>query len=70
MTGNEIVSPRFLVVEDEMLIALLIEDAIHDAGGEIVGPAATLEKALKLAEGEEFDAAILDVTIRDSKVYL
>jgi len=30
---------------------------------------ATLEKALKLAGEEEFDAAILDVTIRGGKVY-
>jgi DNA-binding response OmpR family regulator len=35
----------------------------------IVGPVATLEKALKLAEEEEFDAAILDVTIRGGKVF-
>jgi two-component SAPR family response regulator len=60
---------RILVVEDEMLIALMIEDVVQDSGGEIVGPVATLEKALKLAGEEEFDAAILDVTIRGAKVY-
>jgi two-component SAPR family response regulator len=69
MSGNEIAGRRILVVEDEMLIALMIEDIVHDGGGEIVGPVATLEKALKLAEEEEFDAAILDVTIRGGKVY-
>ena len=52
-----------------MLIAMIIEDAVQDSGGEIVGPVATLEKALKLAEEEEFDAAILDVTIRGGNVY-
>jgi two-component SAPR family response regulator len=60
---------RILVVEDEMLIALMIEDVVKDSEGEIVGPVATLEKALKLAGEEEFDAAILDVTIRGGKVY-
>jgi two-component SAPR family response regulator len=60
---------RILVVEDEMLIALMIEDVVQESGGEIVGPVATLEKALKLAGEEEFDAAILDVTIRGGKVY-
>jgi DNA-binding response OmpR family regulator len=69
MSGNEIAGRRILVVEDEMLIAMIIEDAVQDSGGEIVGPVATLEKALKLAEEEEFDAAILDVTIRGGKVY-
>jgi DNA-binding response OmpR family regulator len=69
MSGSEIAGCRILVVEDEMLIAMIIEDAVQDSGGEIVGPVATLEKALKLAEEEEFDAAILDVTIRGGKVY-
>ena len=69
MSGNEFAGRRILVVEDEMLIAMIIEDAVQDSGGEIVGPVATLEKALKIAEEEEFDAAILDVTIRGGKVY-
>jgi two-component SAPR family response regulator len=69
MSGNEIAGCRILVVEDDLLIAVLIEDALQDSGGEIVGPAATLEKALKLVEEEEFDAAILDVTLRGAKVY-
>jgi CheY-like chemotaxis protein len=69
MSGSEIAGRRILVVEDEMLIAMVIEDAVHDSGGQVVGPAATLEKALKLVEEEGFDAAILDVTIRGGKVY-
>jgi DNA-binding response OmpR family regulator len=69
MSGTEIAGRRILVVEDEMLIAMIIEDAVRDSGGEIVGPVATLEAALKLAAEEEFDAAILDVTIRGGKVY-
>jgi DNA-binding response OmpR family regulator len=69
MSENESARHRILVVEDEMLIAMVIEDAVHDSGGQVVGPAATLEKALKLGEEGEFDAAILDVTIRGGKVY-
>jgi DNA-binding response OmpR family regulator len=69
MSENESGGRRILVVEDEMLIAMIIEDALKDSGGEIVGPVATLEKALKLAEEGEFDAAILDVTIRGGEVY-
>jgi len=69
MPDNEIAGRRILVVEDEMLIAMVIEDALQASGGKIVGPVATLEKALKLAEEEKFDAAILDVTIRGGKVY-
>jgi DNA-binding response OmpR family regulator len=69
MSANEIAGCRILVVEDEMLVAMTIEDALQDSGGEIVGPVATLEAALKLAAEEEFDAAILDVTIHGGKVY-
>ena len=68
MSGDK-AGRRILVVEDEMLIAMTIEDALQESGGEIVGPVATLEAALKLAEEEKFDAAILDVTIRGGKVY-
>jgi two-component SAPR family response regulator len=69
MSESESAGRRILVVEDEMLIAMIIEDAVQDSGGQIVGPAATLEKALKLVEEQEFDAAILDVTIRGGNVY-
>jgi DNA-binding NtrC family response regulator len=69
MSANQNAGRRILIVEDEMLIALMIEDVVRDSGGEIVGPAATLEKALKFAEEEQFDAAILDVTIRGGKVF-
>jgi two-component SAPR family response regulator len=69
MSDDEIASRRILVVEDEMLIALVIEDVLQSIGSKIIGPAATLEMALKLAGEETFDAAILDVTIRGGKVY-
>jgi CheY-like chemotaxis protein len=58
-----------LVVEDELVIAVTIEDVLRALGCEIVGPVATVEKALKLARDEMFDVAILDVTIRGGKVY-
>lgn len=69
MSESEMSGRRILVVEAEMLIALTIEDVVQDSGGKIVGPVTTLEKALKLVEEEEFDAAILDVSIRGGKVY-
>jgi CheY-like chemotaxis protein len=69
VSAKEIAGCRILVVEDEMLIAMTIEETLRAGGGEIVGPVATLERALKLAEEETFDAAILDVTIRGGKVY-
>lgn len=60
---------RILVVEDEALIALMIEDAVADLGCEVVGPTGKLETALRLVAEEMLDAAILDVSIRGQKVY-
>jgi two-component SAPR family response regulator len=69
MTASDAVGCRILVVEDEMLIALQIEDVLVKLGCDIVGPTGKLERALQLANEGKFDAAVLDVTIRDGKVY-
>jgi two-component SAPR family response regulator len=69
MTSQGVTGCRILVVEDETLIVLMIEGALAEMGCDIVGPAAKLEAALNLANDGEFDAAILDVTIRGGKVY-
>ena len=69
MTFSDIQGCRFLIVEDETLIAVLIEDALVEMGCEIVGLSGRLDTALQLANDGEFDAAILDITIRGGKVY-
>jgi two-component SAPR family response regulator len=55
--------PRVLVVEDEALVAMLIEDILIDAGFEIVGPFGQAEKAIAALEQHAVDAAILDVNL-------
>jgi two-component SAPR family response regulator len=69
MTMGDITGCRVLVVEDETLIAVLIEDILGAMECKIVGPTGKLETALQLARDEAFDIAILDVTIRGGKVY-
>ena len=54
---------RILVVEDEALIAMLVEDALLEAGAQVLGPAATVEEALALFEAEHPDAAVLDINL-------
>ena len=51
---------RILVVDDEPLIAMDIVSNLREAGCEVLGPAATLERAEALMEAEAFDAALLD----------
>jgi DNA-binding response OmpR family regulator len=57
------------VVEDEPLIAMVIEDAVEALGCEMVGPFTQLGEALGGASNEVFDCAILDVNIRDGLSY-
>ena len=37
--GAEFAGKRILVVEDEMIVAMLIEDILMDGGATVVGPA-------------------------------
>jgi len=54
---------RILVVEDEALVAMLVEDALLDAGATVIGPAATVAEALALIEREVVGAAVLDLNL-------
>lgn len=60
---------RILVVEDDLTIAVLIEEVLQDLGCIVVGPVGKLDAALRLASDEVLDAAILDVTIRGGKIF-
>jgi two-component SAPR family response regulator len=51
------------VVEDEAMIAMLVEDMVLDFGSEVVGPVAKVDQALNLARNAELDAAILDINV-------
>lgn len=54
---------RVLVVEDEMTIALLIEDMLVEMGHVVVDLAMRLPQAEELARKAEFDVAVLDVNL-------
>ncbi len=69
MPPNDLTGRRILVVEDDILIAMLIEEILQDLGCAVVGPVATLDDALRLAGDEALDAAVLDVTIRGGQIY-
>ena len=54
---------RILAVEDEGLIAMELDDMLGDLGHEVIGPAATVESALRLLEGARPDAAVVDANL-------
>lgn len=54
---------RVLIVEDEGFIALDMESALTDAGCEIVGIAASVNRALKILDEKTCDAVVLDANL-------
>jgi DNA-binding response OmpR family regulator len=70
--SRELTSPkclRVLVVEDEMLLAMLVEDSLTEFGCEVVGPVARVADGVRLASSERLDGAILDINIAGSEVF-
>ena len=65
-SGKNVRTARVLIIEDEPIIALGIEDLLIDAGFQIAGVAARLEKALSLIESGTCDVAIVDANLARS----
>ena len=59
---------KILVVDDEPLIAALMEDWLLELGHIVVGPAHNLAKALELAH-TDMDGAIVDVSLGRDNSY-
>jgi CheY-like chemotaxis protein len=55
---------RILIVEDESLIALMLEEWIVELGHSVVGPASSVSQALELLDGNVCDAAIIDYNLK------
>ena len=60
---------RVLIVEDEMLVALLIEDILVELGCKPVGPFGSVEEAISAVGSEPIDLAVLDVNLAGEMVY-
>ncbi len=54
---------RIMIVDDELLVAMMVEDTLIEAGCEVVGPYARLSEALSAATWEQLDGAVLDVNL-------
>jgi CheY-like chemotaxis protein len=60
-----------LIVEDEAMVAMLVEDMLSDLGCEVVDIVASVEQGLLLlaTAGGGIEAAILDVNLGGEKVF-
>jgi CheY-like chemotaxis protein len=62
---------RVLIVEDEALVAMLLEDMLIDAGYAVWGTASAIQQALEFVSDSvaDFDVAILDVNLRGKPIF-
>jgi DNA-binding NtrC family response regulator len=61
MPGNR--RRRVLIVEDEAILAFVLEELLVDSGFEIAGIATRLETALSIIESGVCEAAVLDANL-------
>ena len=61
---------KVLLVEDDYFIADEMRRMLSKNGAEVLGPVASVDKALALiAASSEIDAAVLDINLRDVMVF-
>ncbi len=58
---------RVLIVEDESLVAMLVEDMLMDLGHEIVSIAGRLDDAVANAREADIDLAVVDLNLNGQR---
>jgi CheY-like chemotaxis protein len=69
VTASLLTGKRVLIVEDEALVAMLLEGLLEEHDCDVVGPCSTLQSALDVVRTQTFDLAVLDVNLRGMMVY-
>lgn len=67
-TSADLSGLRVLIVEDELLIAMELENLLQRLGCTVLDPVPTLAQALDALAHERPDAAVLDVNLRGERV--
>ncbi|RPF71112.1 response regulator [Aurantiacibacter spongiae] len=62
-------SKKIMIVEDDGMIAMLLEDILDALGYEIVGPAGSIPSALEILDDCQPDAAIVDLRLGEHDSY-
>jgi len=69
MPETSLVGRKVLIIEDESLLAMLLEDFLVRIGCEVAGAASRFNDAMEKARSLTFDVAILDVNLNGQKSY-
>ena len=67
--AKKFVDLRVLLVEDEALVAMMMQDVLEDLGCTVFGPHRTIASAVDAAKAETVDLALLDINLGDELVY-
>jgi CheY-like chemotaxis protein len=62
-------SRNVLIVEDEPLIAMMLEDFLDSLGHHIAGTCESVQEALAMVDRGGFDVAIIDVHLKGDHVW-
>jgi len=57
------------MVEDEMIVAWLLEDMLTDLGCAVIGPAGNVNQARAIIKAEAIDVAVLDINLNGQLSY-
>lgn len=60
---------RVLVVEDEVIVAMLMEDMLRELGYEVAALSTHLDQAVELARDTDIDFAVLDLNLNGRLSY-
>ena len=60
---------RVLIVEDEGMVAMLLEDMLTDLGHEVVATIGQMDGAAELVAEAAIDVAVLDVNLNGEHTY-
>ena len=58
-----------MLVEDELVVAMLFEEMLADFGCKVVGPISRLDAARQAIADHKFDCALLDINVHGEPVY-
>ena len=59
---------KFLVIEDDVMIRMLLADMLDELGYTVAAEAASVDEALEATRKTDFDLAILDVDLKGRSV--
>lgn len=69
MADHDLEDRNILIVEDDLLIAMDLEQTLNDAGCIVVGFVPSVARAMAKIDNNRIDAALLDVTLGGEMVF-